>query len=365
MPVVIIGGGPAGAATAIALCNIRISCIIVEQSETPVFKPGESLPPTAHIPLQRLGLSHLLQEQQHTTCVGNMTSWGNDKIQTRHFFTEPHGNGWNIDRSFFEHQLLISAQERGTLLYYGYRSSGILRRGDDIYVNCINTKGENLEIKTSFIVDATGRSACIARTAGVRRYTIDRLTGYYALVDHTSDAFANMNFIEAVSDGWWYASATKEGKHILNFMTDPDIHSIHPHTVQTWLFEKFIQTTHLKNNFHFNTPAQLTKVLVKPASTSCLEKITGDSWLAVGDAACTYDPLSSFGITAALGSSLYAALAIKDYLTGNETSMKAYCHVQQQSFNNYMTMLQHQYSLEQRWKNSTFWQRRHLFNEYI
>jgi flavin-dependent dehydrogenase len=44
--------------------------------------------------------------------------------------------------------------------------------------------------------------------------------------------------------------------------------------------------------------------------------VAGDSWLAVGDAASTFDPLSSQGIVKVLRSGVCASYAIADPLTG-------------------------------------------------
>ena len=57
---------------------------------------------------------------------------------------------------------------------------------------------------------------------------------------------------------------------------------------------------------------------VLPAETSRLDRIAGPGWLALGDAAAAYDPLSSYGIGSAMGSGFYAGQAIADSLAGRD-----------------------------------------------
>jgi flavin-dependent dehydrogenase len=60
------------------------------------------------------------------------------------------------------------------------------------------------------------------------------------------------------------------------------------------------------------------------SNSSRLEKIVGDNWLAVGDAAATYDPISSKGIISAINSGINASDSIVKYLTGNSQILEDY-----------------------------------------
>lgn len=342
-----------------------IPCIVLEKSPAPFLKPGETLPPNAFGTLQQLGVDHLLQASQHDTCIGNTVIWGNDDPGMRYFFAEPYGNGWHIDRAYFEQQLCAAAIQKGAVWLHGWSCLGMEQRGENVFITGDNGEGESLEIEARFGVDASGRSACLARKAGVNRHSLDRLTGYYTVLEQPPDALAGTSFIEAVEDGWWYAAPLKNGSLVTNFMTDADIHKVRAFAARPWLFEKLRKTRYLKDHLRVDHPGQFGQVRIKPASTSCLERLADKGWLAVGDAACTYDPVSSFGITAALGGSLYAALAIKDYLDGKPAAIDAYCYVQQKTFNNCMAMLGHQYGLERRWKDFPFWQRRHAYGPAV
>jgi len=81
-------------------------------------------------------------------------------------------------------------------------------------------------------------------------------------------------------------------------------------------------------------------------------------WLAVGDAASTYDPISSQGIYKALRNGLEAAKAIASYLHGDSQGLKEYESAITSQFDNYLTYRNYFYQMERRWLASPFWQQR-------
>ncbi|WP_158800159.1 FAD-dependent monooxygenase [Pedobacter sp. L105] len=357
MPVVIVGGGPAGAATAIALAKHGIDAIVLETTLLTAFKPGETLPPNAGAIIGQLGLQELLDADEHHACTNNTVIWGKPEPETRYFFSETNGNGWHLDRPFFEQQLKNKAIEKGVSWLQGWKCEGWTPYNNHLEVTVFNRDGDQRIIKAGFLVDASGRAATLARKKGLKRNSLDKLTGYYAELKNAAGKLKGTTFIEAVCEGWWYASPMKNGDAIVTFMTDADLHQTSSAAVPQWLSDQLKQTCFL--NQYMDQPDQFFNIHVKPASTSFLEKPSGDRWLAVGDAICTYDPITSHGLTAAMGGAIYAATAIKSYLDGNPEAMAAYSYVQQEAFNNYLSMLQNHYSIEQRWNNSQFWKRRH------
>ncbi|WP_317127764.1 tryptophan 7-halogenase [Paraflavitalea soli] len=358
LPVVIVGGGPAGAATAIALRRQQIPCVVLEAGASAGRKPGESIPPNARVTLKELGIVHLLEDAQHQRCTGNTVVWGDDHPHDRFFFTETMGDGWHINRAFFEQQLSQTAKSMGAYWLHDHHFTNWEQQEDHLLIHCSFGQGSSISIKAAFAVDASGRTAALARKAGATRQSLDRLTGYYAIVPAPLTALPSTTFIEATANGWWYAAALHDNHTVINFMTDADIHPIDNQPLVDWLFQQFRQTAHLQQCLPLSAGTDLQQVMAKPASTSFLTTPAGPHWLAVGDAACTYDPLTSYGITAALGSGLYAALAITDHLNGKELAKEAYCYIQQTTFNKCLAMLQHQYGLEKRWMERPFWQRR-------
>ena len=75
---VIVGGGPAGAAAAIALCQHGVEHgVLVEAGDTGATQTpriGESIPPDTRVLLDRLGLWPEFAAQGHAPCFGSRST---------------------------------------------------------------------------------------------------------------------------------------------------------------------------------------------------------------------------------------------------------------------------------------------------
>jgi flavin-dependent dehydrogenase len=103
----------------------------------------------------------------------------------------------------------------------------------------------------------------------------------------------------------------------------------------------------------------MSPLTVRPAATSRLDRIAGDGWLAAGDAAAAYDPLSSQGVGSALGAGFYAGHAAADHLAGRGEALPAYLHLLQESYAACLDLQRRHYRRERRWPEAAFWRRRH------
>jgi len=106
------------------------------------------------------------------------------------------------------------------------------------------------------------------------------------------------------------------------------------------LFEKNINTT------------------IYPAYSACLNKVAGEGWVAVGDAAFSMDPLTSSGINCALADGIAAATAIHAYLGGDAQPLKTYAKDMNATVRGYLQERHHLYASETRWADGEFWLRR-------
>jgi flavin-dependent dehydrogenase len=103
----------------------------------------------------------------------------------------------------------------------------------------------------------------------------------------------------------------------------------------------------------------LTSPAVFAAASQRLDRFAGDGWLAVGDAASTFDPLSSQGISKALRAGMTASLAICRHLSGHATALTTYEARMQAEYEHYLGRRTEYYTLEQRWPKAPFWRCRH------
>ena len=100
----------------------------------------------------------------------------------------------------------------------------------------------------------------------------------------------------------------------------------------------------------------LQRARIVSASSQTLARVTGAGWVAVGDAAAAFDPLSSSGVINALESGIRAAKLITNT---DGSSGNSYDNWVARSVENFLRNRASYYELEGRWPNSPFWSRRH------
>lgn len=353
--VLIAGGGLSGCAAAITLQRAGLRTLIVERLKSPCWKPGESLPPVSRRLLSDLGISDHLPANATRPIYANQACWEADSINAREFMYDPDGHGWRVDRAALEVAAQHAARYAGAQLLQGVRMP-FLQRSNGHWSCKINEQ----PISAPWIVDASGRSRHIARRCGARVQTSDK---QIAIVGCLRAASADDNdtstLVEAVESGWFYTALLPDHSRVIAYHTDRDLRGYSQARTQTGLNAILANTLHisplLKNyGYTFCTPPQTTA-----ANSSRLDKIHGPGWLAIGDAAVCFDPLSSQGMHTAL----YMGLRGAEYLVNRigQDDESAFDQLVTRINTIYNTHLRHrQLSLDlvQRWPDSEYWQRR-------
>ena len=359
--VVIVGGGPAGAAIALALARGGISPIVLEAHSASQMKVGECLPPTINPLLHHFGLTERLRRRGNLPSYGNRFVWGSNSIEERDFIFGPTGAGWRLDRAAFEDELMQASTEAGARWRYGRRLVACSRENDTRFKFTVKGLGSIETYRSDFVVDATGRSARLARQLGARRVVYDRLIGAAGFFEGNPDAPSeedSTTLVEAVSSGWWYSSRLPGGKLIAVYMTDGDLLDHALRQTDSWL-ALLNKTTYTAQRVREHSVGDPTPPRILPAHTVRLTTVTGNGWLAAGDSAVAFDPLASHGISMAMGSGFHAASSIIEYLNGRNDALRVYERLIDSSFAHYLLMHHDAYLREQRWPHELFWRRRH------
>ena len=333
--VAIAGGGPAASAAALTLARHGASCVIVERRDDEGVKPGESLPPSARSLLEQLGIAGALKADGHLPCHGNRSVWGSDRVDELPFVMTPYGNGWHLDRRRFERLLIDRACQAGATRMTRTNVERVERDGDGWRLTL-----DRGEIRSRFLLDATGRASAIARRLGARRiYDDPQLAYVWFLATNEDPDRDSFTLVESERDGWWYSALLPDRQLTIAFMTDPSTTppAQPPHHTRTRLAAR---------------DYRVTSAMSVDAGGSHLDRVAGDGWAAIGDAAAAWDPLSSYGITAALATGIHAADAIAH---GN---FAAYEEEVATMWRAYSAMRSDYYALETRWPDSSYWMRR-------
>jgi flavin-dependent dehydrogenase len=355
--IAVIGGGPAGAVIARQLAKANMEVIVLEAHTIPLQKPGECLPPNIKPLLRKLELDHLLSKHKHS--YSNQASWGSNEIIDENFISGIHGTGTHINRKLFEQDLANEAQNEG-VTWYNEHTLRNCRRIDNKWHLEVDYLGNKKKFLADFIIDASGRKSIVGRYLNIKRATLDKLVGISVILEGNT-VLNSSTLIETCVNGWWYSASLPSDKLIVSFMTDSD-QILRLKANKNDGFNSLLRkTNHVKKRVVQcigSDKSITTSLSIHPANSSRLEQITGEGWLAVGDAACTYDPLSSYGITAAIGTAYYGSCAINDHFQGKKEAFLTYEFLMDKMYSTYLPLIATSYYQEKRWQDYDFWKRR-------
>lgn len=356
--VAVIGGGPAGSAVALQLVSRGYSTVVIERSDYRGVRVGETLPPAVQPLLVSLGIWDRFVAQEHSRSFGIRSAWGQNNLYDNDFIFNPYGVGWHVERTRFDAMLARCSEDAGATVYRNARLSSCevnKARNWEIHFTCVD---RSYCFLSRFVIDATGRTSWLARKQGASRITLDRLVGVLGffeptLAKTTPDSFT---VIEAVETGWWYSAVLPDSRLVVTYMTDADIYAYGSrHSSDYWL-KKLKDTEHTRSRV--KNYAQDINLIVVPANTSRLDRVVNGTWLAIGDAAAAFDPLSGQGVYMAIKSAMGASQAIHKYWNGNDLALPEYGFGVERDFESYFTTRKTYYAKEMRWPNTIFWQRR-------
>ena len=356
----------AGCATAIALAARGVSDVLVVDAQSQARpRIGEAIPPAAGSVLQRLGLWPAFLAQGHLPSVGSCASWGKAELGYNDFLLDRQGTGWHLDRAAFDAMLAEAAVARGATVWRGCLLRDVTDAPAAAYALSVEC-GEHgrFNLTADFLVDATGVGAAAVRRLGVARNQIDCVAvigSVFALA--APEAVPTQALLEASDYGWWYAARLPGRRLIVALAVDPDQRPYFG-ARDTWMAALRL-TRHVAlwvdSGEATHTPDAVPGTALAPSAI--LSRVVGPRWLAVGDAASSYDPISSQGITKALCDGEAAAAAIADALvSGGQARLLDYQDRVFAGFRDYLRLRRHLYGLERRWPDAAFWRHR-LFRD--
>jgi 2-polyprenyl-6-methoxyphenol hydroxylase-like FAD-dependent oxidoreductase len=369
--VAVLGGGPAGCATALALRRRGLERVcLVEAGDGRAVRIGESIPPDTRAILDgELGLWPDFLAEGHEPCHGSCSVWGSATPGYNDFLLNPQGHGWHLDRRRFDAFLGRMAAARGVALATGWRFvAAEPLAGGGFRLALAGGEGRADSLAARFVVDATGSAAAFARERGGRRRRLDQLVFAAGFLNLAADSpLPRLTLLEATEAGWWYAARLPGGRAVVALAGDADLLRGAGHDqARGWLEQ--VRTTRLvaaSLGAASLEPARLDggSVGLWPAVSFLREGLAGPDWLAVGDAASGYDPLSSQGIQKAFTDALAAAAVIAARLGasssgGGADTPAGYAAGVQERFEDYLANRGYFYQQENRWPDAPFWQRR-------
>jgi flavin-dependent dehydrogenase len=353
MDVAVVGGGPAGGAIAMLLARAGVATIVLARTNRREQRIGETLPPVANLLLQDFGIWSSFRKQQHLPAEGVVSVWSDARPQINDFFRSPQGTGWNLDRTRFDTMLLQEGENAGAVVCR-----------DATVVSCSKSHkrgwelefchaGSTVNVFSRHLVDATGRTGTAALAFLARRIVTDRLIGVARFFK--CDDRSRYTLVEAVEEGWFYSAGLPNGQLVAVYFTDADIHACGRKKGPDYWERQLGKAVHTRNRL--GDISVLCGERIVSAATSRRARIAGSGWISVGDAALSFDPLSSLGIYKALDSTIRANHSIQQALRGHSGDTN-YANWSDEIYGHYLKQHREIYRAQGRWPESTFWKRR-------
>jgi flavin-dependent dehydrogenase len=348
--IAIVGGGPAGCAAALTLRRYlpEIPVVLVSVPAPGGPAVGETLSPGVLPLLNYLGIQESFLNTVPLPAAGTASAWGSEQVFERNYLFTGRGAGWHLDRAGFDRWLLSQAEAAGTECLRGRALLGTATRSEGLWHIEIEGGGR---ILAGAIVDATGRSAQFARKQAAPPSRDDALIADIRWYTHDEpERSASGALVESVPDGWWYSATLPGQRAVAMFMTDSDLRN------QSGWEDRLASAPATRARLGPWRPTGETGT--RAANSQLSPTVTAAGWVAAGDAAAAFDPISSLGIGFALRSGMEAARVAAAAIEQDEGPAAAYTASVAQIYADYRMRLHHIYQMERRWPQAPFWARR-------
>lgn len=301
---VVIGGGPAGCALSVLLARNGARVALVERADYRAFRVGEHFAPSLRLALDSLGCEPHSLAGSLSPSPGVEVDWGAGGPEFRPYLG---GRGFNAVRNTFDAALFAHARSAGVSTYAGVSELQVERQQSGWRV-AIQTADGVQQLAARLLIDASGRRSTLSRRFGSKFERAGSLRAITVFVPHRATHVARSAalVVEALESGWLSLTPRCDGS-IVTFYSDRVARGSAPGRPEALVYEALETSSLVRSHLLAEEWLQARVHGVWPAFPRLSRSPCGDGWLAVGEAAIAFDPVSGSGVALALETAFRAA----------------------------------------------------------
>jgi flavin-dependent dehydrogenase len=303
----VAGGGPAGCAFAMLAARAGASVLLIEIDDYRQLRPGEHLAGRVRPMLDALRVPGADAGRIASPSPGIVSIWSARERLVKRYGASGQPAGICVLRHQFDELLCRSARAAGVSVSRGKPVHVERLRAREWGVTIADANGRRHALVARSLVDASGRSACLARRLGSHRVNHGDLAAIVRWFDVAAppQRAATMLTVESSPYGWWSLSAVADRTLVVTLYTSMSMVKAAGAAPAVWWAEALAATRRTASVLHECRPtARATRVYRACPSRS--SRLWGDAWIAIGDAAIALDPLAGQGVPFALESAFRA-----------------------------------------------------------
>ncbi|MDG2343188.1 MAG: tryptophan 7-halogenase [Flavobacteriales bacterium] len=342
--VVILGGGISGSLFALNLIKKKksLSILILDKERQSKPKVGEATADLSSIFLNRLGINHLLSQQQQKTGLRFIFNEQNssDKKDVLEFASpsfKTFANGYHLNRSVFDSKLLLECEKKGVTVFRPIELNSANFKSNKCILK-VSCNGINSEIESCWFIDASGRFRYIKKKFNWADKKISLNTGaisahftsmsapsnwdredtpYWLKNALGSKSYATTHFLK--SNSWWWLIKLDEFTSSLGVVYNKNKISVRD--PEAYFLESIKQDAIL---CEVTKNAQISKINHLDSLPYICTKMHQNNVAVLGDANAFIDPLFSPGLEITSQQNEHLVFLLLDYFKNNKKNTIAW-----------------------------------------
>jgi len=332
--VVIIGGGPGGAASSMFLAREGIQPAIIEKVRFPRYHIGESMTGEAGGILRELGFGERMLQDRHPIKhgvkvygTGGKNAWFVPVMARDAAWNLQEQFTWQVRRSHFDNMMLDEALARGATLIPGQAIKPLLREDGSVRGIRVRMEGGGVQdIEAELVLDCSGQATFLANHGVTGPKYLGAYDKQIAIFSQVTDFICDEGAARDEQKGNTLIFYQKKYHWAWAIPLDDEVVSVGVVIPAAYFLEK----KESKRDFLIRELSELNPELARripefglvedvhviPNYSYQVKRFTGRGYICIGDAHRFIDPIFSFGLVVTMMEAKFAAPVVRAYLEG-------------------------------------------------